>query len=253
MIPIRRGLGTLVNSLLLPFGLQVRRQLGPRYLRELSVRTVLDIGANAGQFARKTRALLPNATIHSFEPLPEPCEELRRWAARDKSMFIHSLALGDAEGEAEIHRNSFSPSSSFLPVTQIHTQSFPGTGSTKSLRVPIARLDYWATTWDLSDPILIKLDVQGYEDRVLRGGEKTLKRASALIVEMSFRELYEGQLLFDEIYPLIRHLGYSSAGIDEVVSHRESGATLQADFVFLRTSTQSFPALLGPRSQMANL
>ncbi|HSR06546.1 MAG TPA: FkbM family methyltransferase, partial [Bryobacteraceae bacterium] len=141
------------------------------------------------------RQILPAVTIHSFEPLPDVYRELQRLAERDALMFVHQTALGDADGETEMHENVFSPSSSILPMTPAHTNAFPGTACTRSVRVPVTRLDTWASTRELPEPILVKLDVQGYEDRVVAGGEATLRRVRALIVETSFRELYQGQLL----------------------------------------------------------
>ncbi len=229
-----RRFGAIVNSLIAPLGVEVHRPSQPHYLRDLGIRTVLDVGANVGQFAERVRKLLPAVTIHSFEPLPVVFRALERLAQRDASMFVHQTALGDADGETEMHENLFSPSSSILPMTPAHTNAFPGTAHTRPIRVPVTRLDAWASTRDLPEPILVKLDVQGYEDRVLAGGEATLKKVHALIVETSFRELYQGQLLFDDLHSLLRRLDFRCVGFENVSRERTSGVTLQADAVFLR-------------------
>ena len=80
----------------------------------------------------------------------------------------------------------------------------------------------------------MKIDVQGFEDRVLNGGEQTLLRTRVLIVEISFIELYSGQLLFDDLYSVIRNRGFSCVGFEEVSRDRNSGRSLQADAVFVR-------------------
>jgi FkbM family methyltransferase len=229
-----RRFGAMINSLIAPLGVEVRRPIQPHYLRDLGIRTVLDVGANIGQFAGRARKILPEATIHSFEPLPQVYRELRRLAEHDHLMFVHETALGDADGETEMHENAFSPSSSLLPMTQAHVHAFPGTASTRSVRVPVTRLDAWASTRELLEPVMLKLDVQGYEDRVLTGGEMTLKRVRALIVETSFRELYQGQLLFDDLHSLLCRFGFRCAGFEDVSRDRDSGMTLQADALFLR-------------------
>jgi hypothetical protein len=56
------------------------------------------------------------------------------------------------------------------------------------------------------------MDVQGFEDRVIAGGLRTLERASVLWVETSFVELYEGQPLFADIHDRLRDLGFEYRG-----------------------------------------
>src|SRR4051812_7539188 len=63
-------------------------------LRTLDARTVLDIGANCGQFALATRACLPDARIHAFEPLPGPAEVFRKVFAGDANVALHEVAIG---------------------------------------------------------------------------------------------------------------------------------------------------------------
>lgn len=236
------AIGPLVNRLLAPIGLQVRRLREPRYFGELGIQTVLDVGANTGQFARRIRSQLPGAVIHCFEPLPKTLQLLRKASRKDQRIYFHAIALGDSEGEAEMFENAFTPSSSLLAMTQAHVRAFPFSGASRTVRVPVARLDTWAGSHELREPLLIKLDVQGYEDRVLRGGVRTMARACALIVEMSFQELYRDQLLFDGMYTLLRNLGFQCVGFENVLLDPSSGATLQVDAIFLRRSVTTFGA-----------
>jgi hypothetical protein len=53
------------------------RNLRRRWLLDADIKTIFDIGANTGQFARLANAVWPNATIYSFEPLPECFESLK--------------------------------------------------------------------------------------------------------------------------------------------------------------------------------
>ncbi|MFN8465859.1 MAG: FkbM family methyltransferase [Caldilineaceae bacterium] len=52
---------------------------------------------------------------------------------------------------------------------------------------------------NLEVPYMVKIDVQGFEDKVLLGGELTIRHASMLIIETSFQVLYEGQALFGDV------------------------------------------------------
>jgi len=245
MPAVTRKLGAIVNSALEPLGFQLRRLRKPRYLADFGFQTVLDIGANTGQFARKARRLFPAATIHSFEPLPDAFYALAEFSRKTRNVYAHRIALGEEDGQAEMYRNEFSPSSSFLPISPIHTTAFPGTTHTRPVHVPMTSLDVWARAYPLARPLLIKLDVQGYEDRVLRGGSDTVSQAAVLIVEVSFQELYFGQVLFDEVLLLTRSLGFRCFGAEELVCDDHQGRPLQANMVFVREkgAAQEAPAV----------
>jgi len=237
-----RLIASVVNRLLEPAGLQVRRLREPLYLRDFDIQTVLDIGANTGQFARRIRSHLPAAIIHSFEPLPAAYRQLQKVSQGDGRLYAHPIALGDADGDAQLIESTFTPSSSLLTMTENHTRAFPFATTAGTVRVPLARLDTWAAKHRLQGPLLIKLDVQGYEDRVLRGGARTVAEVQVLIVETSFTELYRDQMLFDGIHAFLTNLGFRCAGFLDLFQDPRSGATLQADAVFLRRGSNT-PAL----------
>jgi len=174
-------------------------ELDRPWLRDLRFATILDIGANTGQFAIAARAVFPSARILSFEPLGDCCVKLKALMRGDANFEAFQLALGDSRGELQFERNEFSPASSFLPLNQRHKEAFEFAQKTQAVAVVVERLDDLAPKLNLAEPILAKLDVQGYEDRVLRGGAQTFRRASVLLVEMSYEPLYEKQMLFDEM------------------------------------------------------
>src|SRR5262249_49722699 len=73
-------------------------------------------------------------------------------------------------------------------------------------------LDSVTDDLDLAKNILTKIDVQGFEDRVIVGGLKTIRLAKLLIIELSFENLYDGQSLFDTIYQTMKQLGFEYHG-----------------------------------------
>lgn len=136
--------------------------------------TIIDVGANQGQFARRARALFPTAQIFCFEPLPEPFSVLRKLAQIDHRIEPFQLALGNEKGIASFHLHSdHSPSSSFLKSTEVCHTAYPQTENQETVGVALTTLDDWYTPRQcmLKPELLIKLDVQGYEDRVIEGGK----------------------------------------------------------------------------------
>jgi hypothetical protein len=81
----------------------------------------------------------------------------------------------------------------------------------------------------------VKIDVQGYEDRVIAGGDAVISRSKAMIVEVSFQELYEGQPLFDDIYQRLKQKGFAYMGNLYQLLNPADAAVLQADALFVRT------------------
>jgi hypothetical protein len=102
----------------------------------------------------------------------------------------------------------------------------------------MARLDTVMEDVDLAPDVLIKIDVEGIEDRVLRGGERTMRRASVAIIETSFEALHEGQALFRDVYDLMLQYGFRYAGnLDQLLSPADR-RVLQADAVFLNAGAR---------------
>jgi len=96
------------------------------------------------------------------------------------------------------------------------------------------RLDDVAPDLQIVDNLLIKVDVQGAEDKVIAGGEETFARAAVLILETSFVPLYEGQVLFDAVYDRLRQMGFAYMGTEHIIRHPQTGRVLQCDSLFCR-------------------
>jgi FkbM family methyltransferase len=205
------------------------------WLTGAGIRTVLDIGANTGQFAQLMHAVLPEARIYSFEPLPDCFAELERRGRAFPEFRAFNVGLGSGNGELSFHRNPYADSSSFRPMADLHREQFPFTaGPETTIRVPVRTLDSMAVDLVLEDRLFVKIDVQGFEDEVIAGGRTTLARAHMVAMEISFAPLYEGAPSFDELYQTMRGMGFEFRGcLDQLVGPL-NGAILQGDALFVR-------------------
>jgi FkbM family methyltransferase len=199
------------------------------------VAAVVDVGANIGQFAIVAREVYPHATILSFEPLPQASKKLRALFAGDPRFEHVALALTDVGGALPFHVSGADDSSSLLPLAARQVAEFPATRGVDTLEVTAARLDDAMAGRPLPDgALLIKLDTQGTELAVLRGGPDTLARARYLILEASFVELYEGQAEASEINAFLVERGWRLRAVYDVKTSRLTGEPIQADFVYER-------------------
>ncbi|HEX4707476.1 MAG TPA: FkbM family methyltransferase [Candidatus Udaeobacter sp.] len=198
------------------------------------IKTVLDVGAHMGEFAQRIRTMLPNAELVCFEPLEEPFTKLTERFRGQPNFRAVRYALGDKEGQCEIHHNEYAPSSSLLPMAKLHKQSFTFAVKEKTEMIEVRRLSDVVRELNLRDPLLLKVDVQGFEDKVIAGGEDVVAGAKIIIIEVSFQPLYEGGPLFDDIYRILKERGFTYHGnFDQLLSPKD-GRVLQADAIFCR-------------------
>ena len=200
---------------------------------EREPRTVLDVGANRGQFALFALQRFPDADVHCFEPVPAALTTLRRVLAGRDDVHVYPVALGAEAGEAQLHVSASDDSSSLLAVGSRLQDEYPGTRPVEEISVPVARLDALLDPDDLRRPCLMKIDVQGFEAEVLRGSAALLPMVDDILVEGSFVELYEGQPLADDLVARLLVEGYRLRGVFGLMTdHR--GTCLQADLLFSR-------------------
>jgi len=204
-----------------------------RVLSGLDCRTVVDIGANRGQFALVARRRLPQARILSFEPLPAAAATFRAVFAGDDRVTLHEVAIGPAPGNATIHISRRDDSSSLLPITSAQVALFPGTAEVATDIVRVAPLREFIPAAKIEAPALLKVDVQGYELQALRGCEDLLSRFAYVYVECSFVELYASQALAGEVIAWLRERGFRLRGVHNMDYDRD-GRAIQADFLFAR-------------------
>ena len=206
-------------------------------LRNYDIRSILDIGANIGQFARQMRSEFPLAHVYCFEPVPEPFEELSTWASlQNGAVSVHNVAIGDEPGTVEMfHHVQFSQSSSILRTTETANRRHGTTRVQQSINVEVVTLDDIVEKLDPppEPELFVKSDVQGYEDRVIRGGTSTLRRARACVVEACLDPLYEGQPQFEQLVAQLTDLGLQYAG-NLVQYCRDDGHAIFVDALFLR-------------------
>lgn len=199
--------------------------------RPLGIGTIYDIGANVGTWTLLAKAVIPEATVHAFEPLAKHCAAFGEKVRGLEGAHLHAVALGAENAPAVLRVTDFSDASSLLPLAAPSRSDF-GVEEVERVDVEVRSLDEYRAANDLAFPDLIKLDVQGYELEVLKGATECLQRAKALIVEASFVEYYERQCLFHE---LVAFLAAAGLFVEAFGEHTPIGLALrQTDVLFLR-------------------
>lgn len=206
-------------------------------LGELSLRTVVDVGANRGQFTLFALHTFPAARVVSLEPLAAPAARFSRVFAKEQRVTLHNAALGPEPGQSVMHVSGHDDSSSLLPITATQGQLFKGTGEVRTETVRTAPLSELLGGRSVEEPALLKLDVQGYELEALRACGELLDNFTYVCAEGSFIELYEGQVLADELIAWLRERGYELVRSYGAVSD-EHGQKIQSDMLFKRSDSR---------------
>jgi len=204
------------------------------WFRGAKIETVIDVGANTGQFSLLVRNLLPTAKIIAFEPIPKCHIALNESFKADPNFESYNMALGSESGEIAFEQNQFTPSSSILPLGKAHLQAYPFASKTAQIKVQLGRMDVVLAERTFKGELLVKIDTQGYEAQVIDGANKVIQRASCVIAEVSFKECYIGQVLFDGVYQRLLSLGLTFAGFVDQGLDPTDGSVLQANAIFIR-------------------
>ncbi|OGU35099.1 MAG: hypothetical protein A2068_06410 [Ignavibacteria bacterium GWB2_35_6b] len=197
-------------------------------------KTILDIGAYKGLYSKSANVVFPEAVIFAFEPLADCYNELLLLKNSIKNFECFNIALSNKKEISVIHRSSFAGSSSLLAMSAVHKSAFPNTAGEVIENINTELLDNILVGKNLTQPILLKIDVQGYENFVFEGAKETLKVCDVIICEMSFRELYNGQMLFDKLYSLLTNSGFIFAGSLSELIDPNSSEVLQIDGLFIK-------------------
>ena len=143
--------------------------------------TFLDIGSNVGVYSVLASAEVGAETI-AFEPIPSTFEILQKNLALNEHIEgrVHALNLGLGSQEGSL---AFTKSED--TVNHVATEQEISAGDI--IKVPVSKLDDVLEKYSLKDVVFMKIDGEGFETEVLRGGAGLLsdKRLQAVIIELN--------------------------------------------------------------------
>ena len=146
--------------------------------------TIVDIGANVGQFSAAVKLLCPKSSVIAFEPDPDVFELLQNNLACLPSVQVRCLALGSTSVQLPLYRHKMSIFSSLRPTIPVYDMD-------NTVDVEVWRLDDVFSS-DNMNIDLLKIDVEGFELEVLVGAVKTLANTRYLLVEIGLERECDG-------------------------------------------------------------
>ena len=225
------GLGALLRWK--PFSITAYKMAHALKAQGLTFRTIIDCGANKGQFARAATECFPHASVFSVEPLPDAAKAFRRNLGKREQVRLIQMALGSEDEPITFYPNQYSLASSALPMHDNQRIAFPKLTELPPIQVQAGRLDTLLADLIRKGPTLLKLDLQGFELEALRGATDILDQIDFILLEVSFKEMYQGEPLFNEVRQFLDEAGFHFLRpVETLADHR--GEIVQMDALFAR-------------------
>jgi FkbM family methyltransferase len=169
----------------------------------------VDVGARQG-FRPQWQSLGPHGSLVGFEPDAQECARLNAGAIASEVRY-EPVALAASAGEATLYLTADPQSASLYPPDVDAVRRHPELWRHEprgTTTVATTTLDAWAASSGAAPIDVLKIDVQGAELDVLRGGERSLSSVRALELEVEFQQLYVGQPLFGDVDAFLRERGF---------------------------------------------
>jgi len=172
-----------------------------RVIEQKGINTIVDVGANIGQFGLEMRRIGFKGQLFSYEPVTESFDFLAKKVFHDDQWECFKLGLGSRLDEVKIGvSNNFGLSSSILPILSSHVENSPTSKFGNYETIKLTTLDDEISRLGIvPNSALVKIDVQGYELEVLRGNLHKITDIAALLIEVSLIELYSSSPTLKDI------------------------------------------------------
>jgi FkbM family methyltransferase len=191
-----------------------------------SPRAVIDVGAWIGDWTEHVQPIFPEARFLMVEANPAKEARLEAIAARLGPSVRLRMALLGPEARPDVPFFAMEAGSSVLPENTNFER--------KQLSMQMTTLDEVSGGSDLEGPVLLKVDVQGYELEVLRGGTRTLQRSDVVLLEVSLLEYNQGAPLMPEVVAFMNAGGFVPYDVCGQFRRETDAALCQIDIMFVR-------------------
>lgn len=208
-----------------------------KLLEHYHIDLVFDIGANKGQYALGIMDAGYKHKIVSFEPLSDAHQALQKTSKGFPNWTIAPrCAIGSRKEEIEINISANSVSSTLLPMLDSHLEGAPESKIIGKEKVHVYPLDEIGDQYITSEKnIFLKIDVQGFEQEVLKGAARFIEKAKGIEMEISLVALYEGQTwLLPDVLEFMRQKGFQLRSIIPAFTDHKTGNVLQCNGIFFK-------------------
>jgi FkbM family methyltransferase len=200
-------------------------------INNIKFSNLIDVGSNKGQFIILSSEFQNLDNIYSFEPQKDQLKIQKKLFKNNKKIKFYNFALGSKNKKLKFYFTERKDSSSLLKINKNLTNK-------KSYNIQYERYitvkDGYSVFKNLkfNKPVLLKIDVQGYELEVLKGFKKLLKKINFILLEVSNKNLYLNQSSIISILNYLKKKNFKKINNNKWTFINKSKNVKQMDILF---------------------
>lgn len=218
-----------------------------KFLIENSKPIIFDVGAGNGQSIKRYKKIFEFPEIHSFEPNLDEINIIKQNYSNDENLIINNIALGEKKEILEFNIshtpahssfNEFNKNTSWFKSRLVKNNLDDKKYIKKKINIQTITLDDYVDKNQISNIDVLKIDTQGFEDKVLLGAQKCLKENKIKLIqlELIFSEVYNKSLQIYDVEKILIPNKYRLFGISHNGSLM-STKSYQSDFLYISDDT----------------
>jgi FkbM family methyltransferase len=200
------------------------------------ITTVMDVGANKGQFAKRLRELGFRGKIISFEPILSEFHHIELLSKADPLWDVYNFAMGNSADILELNVTDSTDLSSFLQPNEFSKLYFKEKVMlSNTQKIEIKMLHHFIAEHNLvHESLLLKTDTQGFDLEVLKGaGDYLSALVKVIVIELSFKPIYNGMPSALEVIAFLNESGFNPSGLFQLSRDKTTLELIEMDSVFL--------------------
>ena len=190
-------------------------------------KVVYDIGAYEGYWTKEFLEVFPGTEVYMFEAQTKKESYLKKITDSNPNTHYSISLLGAMDGTAV----QFVEDETGSHVVQNDTEISEYKRKTTALD-KLSEDNKWPF------PDFLKLDVQGFELEVLKGGIKALRAAEFCLLEVTLLDLGGGTPLLVEVVNYMQHHGFQAYDISQFIRRPYDKALWQIDMLFVKNNSR---------------
>jgi len=167
-------------------------------------KTIIDVGTNKGDFIDVCNYLFSKLKIYAFEPIPE----LYKIIKNKKNVIAFNLGLWDKKEEGVLYcHKTHMGASSFLCMTKEYKKTRGGTKK-DLFKIKAKKIQFDKLNLPIQRPCFVKIDVEGAEEKVIKGFGNRLKEVDVLQIEWFFVDFFKNQMKLGRLFSFLEKQGF---------------------------------------------
>ena len=207
---------------------------------------IFDVGSHFGESYKLFKKIFPKSKIYCFEPDPDSFQILKKKFPKIPNFY--NLAISNKVGKFNFYKNSISHTNSLNKINlnskdsvmlknrkkNKHSEFYDSIN--RKISVPTVTIDFFLKEKNLKKIDLLKIDVQGAEEKVLLGAKSSLKIVENIMIEISFFDFYENSTNFLDIEKILISSGFKLFSILDISQNPMNGRTDWVEILYKKNS-----------------